>query len=215
MSKGKRVILAIGAHHDDAELGCGGTLARLSREGHDVHVYVATTSGYADPSGKMVRGDDAAAHEAEQAARILGVTLHADAFRTLALQFGDALNTKVRATIEAIRPDTIFTHFGGDVHNDHWALAHATLHASRHVPRVAMYRSNWYSGTESFRANLHFDISDTLEVKLEAIRAHKSEWERTGKVWTEYFANQARNDGITIGTRYAESFQCVRWLAEL
>jgi LmbE family N-acetylglucosaminyl deacetylase len=207
-------VLAIGAHHDDIEIGCGGTLARLARDGHDVHVYITTRSGYTNPRGEVVRSSGDAEAEATAAAAILGIHLHTDTFETLHLQFNESLNTAVRGKIEAVKPDTIFTHSARDVHNDHWAVAQATMHASRHVPRVAMYRSNWYQTHEPFHPTLYFDISSTLDVKFEALRAYQTEFARAGAKWVEYFTNLARNDGIGIGVQYAEAFQVVRWLAE-
>lgn len=212
MTTSRSTVLAIGAHHDDIELGCGGTLASMARAGHDVHVFIATRSSYSDPTGKLVRGESDALAEAQRASAILGVTLHCGEFDTFALQFGDQLNTVVRGMIERIKPDTVFTHSRVDVHSDHWALCNATLHATRHVPRVAMYRSNWYQGAEPFRPTLYFDISDTLELKIEAIRAYQSEWGRAGTSWAEYFTNQARNDGLALGVKYAEGFQPTKWL---
>ncbi len=53
-------VLAVGAHFDDIELGCGGTLARHVQKGDDVTVYVATHSGYSNPSGKIIRSREVA-----------------------------------------------------------------------------------------------------------------------------------------------------------
>jgi LmbE family N-acetylglucosaminyl deacetylase len=213
MSTERRTVLAIGAHHDDIELGCGGTLAKFAREGHDVHVYIATRSGYSDPSGRPVRGSEVAEQEAERAAKILGVTLHSGDFAVFELAFAERLNTAVRVIVERVMPDTVFTHAAGDVHNDHWALARATMHATRQVPRLAMYRSNWYRGSEPFCPTLYIDVSDTFEIKLAALRAYESEMARTGGAWAEYFTNEARNNGLETGVRYAEGFQVVRWLS--
>jgi LmbE family N-acetylglucosaminyl deacetylase len=209
----KFTVLAIGAHHDDIELGCGGTLARMAREGHDVHVYIVTQSGYVNPKGELVRASGDAEAEAAAAAAILGITLHTDTFQTLHLEFAERLNTAVRGKVEELRPDTVFTHTVTDVHSDHWALGRATMHATRHVPRLAMYRSNWYQSHVPFHPTLYIDVSATLETKIEAIKAYKTEYERAGRKWVEYFTNQARNDGIALGVQYAEAFQVVRWLS--
>lgn len=205
-------VLAIGAHFDDVEIGCGGTLARLVDQGHRVHVYVATRSGYANLDNVPVRASEIACTEGIKAAEILGVTLHTGEFENFHLEFGDALNTEVRRIVDATRADTVFCLGTWDVHNDHWALARATLHATRHVPRLACYRCNWYTSDRPFHGTLYVDISNTLERKLQALQAYQSEWERAAKKWAEYFTNQARNDGMVIGVQYAECFETVRWL---
>jgi LmbE family N-acetylglucosaminyl deacetylase len=51
-------ILALGAHSDDIELGCGGSLARYASLGHNIYLYVATKSGYSDSEGNLIRSDN-------------------------------------------------------------------------------------------------------------------------------------------------------------
>ncbi len=206
-------VLAIGAHHDDVELGCGGTLAKLAHEGHNVHVYIATRSGYASFDNSPVRSNEVALQEGLRAAEILGTTLHTGEFENFNLQFADVLNTEVRRIIDTVRADTVFSLGTWDVHSDHWALARATLHATRHIPRVACYRCNWYTSDRPFHGTLYVDVSNTMELKMQALEAYQSEWERAAKKWAEYFKNQARNDGIVVGVQYAECFETVRWLA--
>ena len=66
-------ILAIGAHFDDVELGCGGTIARHTRNGDEVTIYVATDSGYSDYANRVIRKPEVARREGQNAADILGV----------------------------------------------------------------------------------------------------------------------------------------------
>ena len=66
-------VLAIGAHFDDVELGCGGTLARHVHNGDDVYVYIATVSGFTNQYNEAVRSNEIARREGEAAMRILGV----------------------------------------------------------------------------------------------------------------------------------------------
>jgi len=205
-------VLAIGAHFDDIELGCAGTLAKLVQEGHDVHAYVATRSGYASTDNTPVRSSETAYEEGKKSAGILGITLHTGAFENFHLQFSEALNIEVRRMVDSVQADTIFSLGLWDVHSDHWNLARATLHAARHVPRVACYRCNWYTSDRPFKGNLYVDITDTLEQKLLSIEAYQSEWDRAGKRWAEYFTNLARCDGMVVGVDYAECFETIRWL---
>lgn len=205
-------VLAIGAHFDDVELGCGGTLAKLVRQGHTVHVYVATQSGYANIDNFPVRSSADALAEGTRAAGILGVHLHAGTFENFRLQFGDDLNTEVRRWVDSVRADMVFSVGGWGVHSDHWALARATLHAARHVPRVALYRCNWYTSEHPFHGTLYVDITETMDVKIAAIKSYVSEWKRAGEHWVDYFTNLAKCDGFVVGVPLAECFETVRWV---
>jgi len=205
-------ILAIGAHFDDLEIGCGGTLARYVAAGHTVHAYVATQSGWKNPSQEVVRSDDIALAEGIEASRILGIRLHRGSFRTFEVEFSDALTSELLRILEPNAIDLAFMPWDGDVHHDHHAVALAGLHVCRHVPRILMYRANWYRSAKEFVGAYYVDISAHWETKEKAILAHASEIQRTGAAWIEYFKNQAANAGREVGVKYAEVFQVVKYL---
>jgi len=206
-------ILAIGAHFDDVELGCGGALARHADQGDNVYVYVATVSGFSNHQKKIVRNNEIALAEAKQAMDIIGVKeMFCGEFSTLAVEFTDDLNIEILKIVEEKEIDIVYAHWIGDIHHDHQAVAKASLHSCRHVPRMLMYRSNWYHSTLEFRGNFYIDISNYWEIKEKAIRAHESEMERTGNSWIEFFYNEAKNAGQRIGVEYAEVFELVKWL---
>jgi len=206
-------VLAIGAHFDDVELGCGGALISHAAAGDDVYVYVATVSGFMNHQRLVVRGNEVARAEAEEAMRIMGVReLVCGDFPTLAIEFNDELNVEIRRMVEEKKIDIVYSHWVHDVHHDHQAVARASLHSCRHVPRLLMYRSNWYHSIQEFRGNFYVDITKHWAVKEEAIRAHRSEMTRTGEKWIQFFRNEAENAGQRIGVRYAEVFEVVKWL---
>jgi LmbE family N-acetylglucosaminyl deacetylase len=205
-------ILAIGAHFDDIELGCGGTLAKHVAQGDRVWAYVATVSGFSNPKNEVIRTNEIALSEGTRAMEVLGVKLVCGDFKTLAVEFTDDLNIEILKLVEEQRIQKIYTHWVGDIHHDHQAVARASLHACRRVPRMLMYRSNWYHSNLEFRGNFYIDISEYLEIKMEAIRAHASELERTKDQWISFFRNEAENAGQRIGVKYAEVFEIVKWL---
>ena len=206
-------VLAIGAHFDDVELGCGGALAKHVLEGDSVYVYVATVSGFADHSKHAIRSDDVALREGKAAMGVLGAKdLIGGAFQTLAVEFVDALNVDIIRIVEERNIDLVYTHWVGDIHHDHQAVAKATLHSCRHVPRLLMYRSNWYHSAQDFHGTFYVDISRTWETKERAIRAHESEMKRTGNKWIGFFQNEAENAGQKIGVPKAEVFEVVKYL---
>jgi LmbE family N-acetylglucosaminyl deacetylase len=206
-------ILAIGAHFDDVELGCAGTLAKHAAAGDDVYVYVATVSGFSNQYDQSVRSSEIAQREAEAAMQIIGVKkMICGKFKTLEIEFVDALNIELLTLVQDLQIDQVYTHWTGDIHHDHVAVARASLHSCRHVPRLLMYRSNWYHSTVDFRGNFYVDITDYWPVKEKAIRCHETEMERTGAKWIKFFHNEAENAGQRIGVTHAEVFEVVKWL---
>lgn len=206
-------VLAIGAHFDDVELGCGGALARHANNGDNVYVFVATVSGFANYHNQTVRSNETALAEAKAAMRALGVTeLVCGEFKTLEVEFIDPLNVKILRLVEEKKIDRIYTHWIGDIHHDHQAVAKASIHSCRHVPRLLMYRSNWYHSPMDFRGNFYVDITTTWQAKEQAILAHASEVERTGSKWLQFFKNEAENAGQRIGVKYAEVYEVLKWL---
>lgn len=206
-------ILAIGAHFDDVELGCGGALARHAQQGDNVYVFVATVSGFSNQYNQTVRTNESALEEARNAMAILGVKeLLCGNFKTLEVEFVDALNIEILKIVQEKKIDQVYAHWTGDIHHDHQAVAKASLHSCRHVPRLLMYRSNWYHSTLEFRGNFYVDITPYWETKEQAIRAHVTEVDRTGEQWINFFKNEAENAGQRIGVKYAELFEVVKWL---
>lgn len=206
-------ILAIGAHFDDVELGCGGALARHANQGDSVFVYVATVSGFTNYNKQTVRSNETALEEAQVAMRVLGVKdMICGRFQTLAVEFVDSLNMEILKIVEEKNIDMVYSHWTGDIHHDHQAVARASLHSCRHVPRLLMYRSNWYHSTMEFRGNFYIDITNYWNVKEQAIRSHESEMERTGEKWINFFKNEAENAGQRIGVKYSEVFEVIKWL---
>lgn len=206
-------VLAIGAHFDDVELGCGGTLAQHARVGDDVYVYVATVSGFANHYKQTVRSSEVALAEARAAMKILGAKdLLCGNFKTLEVEFVDALNVEILRIVEEKKIGLVLSHWPNDIHHDHQAVGRASIHGCRHVPRQLLYRSNWYHSTADFRGNFYVDITETWDAKKLAIQAHASELERTGNKWISFFENEAENAGQRIGVRYAEVFEVLKWL---
>lgn len=206
-------VLAVGAHFDDVELGCGGALARHARNGDEVFVFVATVSGFTNQYNQTVRSSETALAEARNAMEILGVKeLLCGNFKTLEVEFTDALNIEILKIVQEKQIDLVYAHWAGDIHHDHQAAAKASLHSCRHVPRMLMYRSNWYHSTLEFRGNFYVDITEYWQLKESAIRAHVTEIDRTGEKWISFFRNEAENAGQRIGVKSAEVFEVVKWL---
>ena len=207
-------ILAIGAHFDDVEIGCGGTLARHIGAGDKVIVQVITHSKYTNHNGDLLRAQDIALQEGRAAADYLGVNeLICNNYETKQVVFDHKLVEAINRVIDENEIDLIYTHWDNDIHQDHQAVAKATMAAGRKVSCLLMYRSNLYMSSGDFRANYFVDISDYIDVKTTAIMMHKTELKKFGPQWIDFWKNEAYNNGQRVGVAYAESFQLIKFLA--
>jgi len=208
-------VLAIGAHFDDIELGCGGTVARHVRNNDTVYMHILTDSGYGTHNGKVLRTSEDAAREGKDAAKILGVEhLICEGLPTKKLPHVDDLVERINKVIDDNNIQCIYTHWLHDVNQDHAAAGRATLTAARHVPRVLMYRSNWYGTDSPFRMNYYVDISKFIDIKIRAIKAHKTEYQKFGERWVDFVKHQNRNNGIEMEIDFAEAFEMIKYLQE-
>jgi|TARA_B100000315_G_scaffold16430_1_gene14680 LmbE family N-acetylglucosaminyl deacetylase len=205
-------ILGVGAHFDDVELGCSGTLIKHINQGDKVFIMVICNSAYKNPDGDVVRDLDTAYMEGKKAAAILGAELICLNYDTFMIPFNEDLTGTINHYIEKLDINIIYSPWVHDLHRDHHYAAKNTLMAGRHVPRFLMYRSNYYDTEQIFRGNFYSDISDVIDKKIEIIKAHESELKRVRYRWLEFFKKQNENDGQKIGVQFAECFEVVRYL---
>jgi LmbE family N-acetylglucosaminyl deacetylase len=199
-------VVCVGAHPDDPESGCGGTLARYAAAGHAVTI-VYLTRGERGISGKSL--DEAArirSAEAEAACRILGAK---------ALFFGeiDGATEVTQAHVDAMRrllaaqnPDVVFTHWPVDTHMDHQVASVLTIRAwmAMRASRLYFFEVNSGSQTEGFLPNTYVDIASVVEQKKAALFAHVSQ-DGQG-VWREHHEIMAQWRGREVGVAAAEAF---------
>ncbi len=163
-------ILAIGSHPDDLEYGCGGTLARYAEKGHDVTMLIMTL-------GEQGGVPDIREGEQKGAAEALGAKdvifgRYADTRVTLDQQ----LIGFIEDTIEKVKPDMIFVHYGNDSHQDHRSINMATLSAARYIPNLLFYEG---PTTIEFHPSIFVNVSGTLEKKIQALKEHGSQVTKT------------------------------------
>lgn len=202
------VVLAIGSHPDDVELGCGGTLLAHRRRGDHVAMLVMTR-GERGPQGAVSRID-----EQVEAARQFGVhRVFWGGFPDGAVPEGVEGIDRIQAVIDDLHADVVYTHSTHDTHQDHRATAVATVAAARHVSRVLMYEAP--SSSRGFAPYFYVDIGPHLARKLEALRAHESQVRKSRLVDLEAVEAQARFRGFQSRVRYAEAFEVERFVWDL
>ena len=204
-------VLAIGAHFDDVEIGCGGTIAKHLHDGDNVTALVVTDSDYTDNFTNVIRSKETALKEGRSAADILGYNLVCGNLDTRKVEFNPTLVDLIETVIYERSIDLIYTHWDQDVHQDHQNVGKATLAAGRKQNRLLMYRSNLYLNTRRFDENFFIDISDFIDIKIKAIGAHQSEVKKFGDYWLEFWKQEAKTNGFRCGTEYGEVFQLVKY----
>jgi LmbE family N-acetylglucosaminyl deacetylase len=205
-------VLVVTAHHDDLELGCGGTVANLIERGHRVISLVMTHSGYDGADGTTVRSPDAAREEGRRASETLGYELIGHDEDTFDIPVNDRNICRILDVINENNIDTVFTHWHGDTHPPHRRINEMVLHSCRRVPRVLGFAVNWYIGEHSFSPRLYIAISESQwEKKIKALRCYESEFRRTGAGWVGYLDNESRNYGTIINAGRAEGFMIYKF----
>ena len=199
-------VLAVGAHPDDIELGCGATLLRHRANGDRVCLLVMTTGeqGPQDAHSRVKEQEDAAAY--------LGADLVWGTFADGAVTDGrPAIDVIQRAALE-VDADIVYTHSSIDTHQDHRATARATLAACRRQQRVLHYEA---PTSQAFVPSLYVDIAGYVERKLDLLRAHESQVLKNGLVDLEAIAASARYRGFQARIREAEAFITERFVWDL
>lgn len=199
-------VLAVGAHPDDVELGCGATLLAHRARGDEVGLLVLT-GGEHGPQGQSSRMS-----EQEIAASILGADLYWGGFEDGAVPEGRAGVAAVEKAIRATGADVVYTHSPRDSHQDHRSAAVATLAAGRHVRRILMYETPSSLG---FTPTVFVDAAEHLSEKLKALRAHVSQVLQNELVDLDAVTAQARFRGFQARIRHAEAFETERFAWDL
>jgi N-acetylglucosamine malate deacetylase 1 len=196
-------ILALGAHPDDLELGVGGTLARLSRTANVLMAVVCV------PTELPTR-----LREAERSAAILGCDLRV-LVRDSCKRVEDLKTYEVvelfDRLIRKLKPALVLSHCASDHHKDHTMVFNACLSSQR----ISSFDLFCYSPTSTRPVNVDFspsafvDISTTIDVKMDAIAAHESQFAARG-LPIEFFREHARDHGRVAGVDYAEGLEVGR-----
>lgn len=206
-------VLVVGAHHDDIELGCGGTVARWSAEGNKIFGVTLTNSETHFEKKEIHRSMAEAEEEAEKAAAVIGIET-ADIGVPLADNGTLVYDVDVMRALESFifdnNIDVVLSHWRYDMNTDHAAAAKLTTVAARHVPTLLQFRSNWYQPDRAFHGIYYVDISDYVEQKIRSLEQYSVEINNRGRAWINSFIDHNRSWGFSIGAEYAEVFEPIR-----
>lgn len=193
-------VLAIGAHPDDIEFGCGGTLLQHAARGDSITMLVMS-------SGE--RAGNASVREAEQehAAQLIAADL-------IMLDFPDGnfgpvhqLVNQLESVLATVQPGVVYTHLASDMHQDHVSTHRATQIAARELPAVLLYES---PRSAVLSAGIFVDISDVMDKKIELLKAHESQVSRNRNVGEEAIRARAVLHGMQFNVPAAEVFNALR-----
>ena len=204
-------ILALGAHPDDIEFGCGGSLMRFIRAGHDVYFYVAT-------GGELGGDSETRKSEQEEAASYAGIKkVFWGGYEDSRLPLSKELISNIESVLEEINPEYIFIHYNEDTHQDHRVLAEAALSATRYVPNFLFYEG---PTTVNFSPNVYIDIDREIDDKVILLKKHSSQVSKVIAGMPElsivdFALSTARYRGIQGRRRTAEAFRSLRLFIDI
>ena len=194
-------VLAIGAHPDDVEIGCGGSLAKHHAD-YDV-LHILTLSRGAAGGDVNIR-----AVEAQDAAALVGARLQMANLPDTRITDGAETISIIETAIRELEPTHVYTHSLEDTHQDHRAVHAASLVAARGVPNVYCYQTP--SSTVDFKPHRFVDITHFIEQKIALIGAYESQIDRMESIQPDIILSTARYWGRFAGYVLAEPLRIVR-----
>lgn len=203
-------ILVLAPHTDDGELGCGGTISKLIREGKSVYYVAFSTCKESVPKGLP---EWTLKDELGKATHVLGIKKENVIIRDYQVRHFPEKRQEIlddMITIgKKINPDIIFIPSPHDIHQDHATVAQEAMRAFKHIC-ILGYELPWNNYTFN---NQTFSLIEEQDVKckVNALSCYESQKERN-YFQKEYLYGICRAHGVQIGHPYAEVFETVRWV---
>lgn len=205
-AEAREVILAVGAHPDDVEIGVGGILASHRAKGD--HVVILTLS-----RGAQGGSPDDRQHESLRSAELLGARLFLeDLVDTEITNTGPTVQI-IERVVNEVKPSIVYVHSSHDRHQDHRATHEATVVATRAVGTVACYQSP--SSTVDFRPTRFVGIDDFIDKKLELLRCFESQSGIRSYLEPDFVVATARYWSRYGGGRIVEPLEILRETADM
>lgn len=199
----RQVVLAIGAHPGDAEIGSAGALLAHRALGHEISI-LTLTRGTGDGARSTRAG------ESEMAALVLGAALFQEDLPAALAGDGDPAIDAIAGVVDSVRPTIVYTHSPHDTQQDHRSAYAAAAAAAGAVGRLCRFQSP--SATVDFRPTSFVNIDEQLARKVLAAGAFASQPELSGYLERDlitssagYWSRFGDRDG-----RFAEAFEVDR-----
>ncbi len=206
-------ILIIGAHYDDAELGCGGTAAKLASEGKNVYKLTLTDNVTKFSHMNINVAYETSVKESALACKVLGINEITEYEPEECCQLFYNTNTmqRIEEVIYKYKIDTVFIHYHDDLNQDHIEASKLCITASRHCDNIFLYQSNLYVLPKPFAPTFFVDISDYIDKKREALYQYTGDHNRFNSLFE---TNIERNKtwGYSNKVKYAEGFIAQKFL---
>lgn len=200
-SKNRLNVLAIGAHPDDIEIGCGGVLAKHKQD--DDNVTILTLS-----DGQVGGETSLRRSESEKAADKLNAQLLWGNLRDTQISDGRETISAIESAINQVKPNVVYTHTQKDSHQDHRNSFNATLVAARKVQNLYCYQSP--STTIDFRPTSFADISEFMDEKLDLVSAYETQTSKCAYLEPKLLESTAVYWGRFAGYSKVEPFEVIR-----
>ena len=204
-------ILVIGAHFDDAELGCGGTMAKLAAEGKKVYKLTLTDNVTNFEQMNIHVDMQSSQVDSANACKEMNVEEICDfqMIKCNELTYTTETMQRVEKIIFDKKIDTVFIHYDSDMNQDHIAASKICLTAARHCKNILYYQSNGYILDKSFYPTVFFDISDFYETKKNALNHYRGDHNRFDRLF-DISLKRTEIWGYANKVQYAEGFVPVK-----
>lgn len=203
-------ILYVGAHSDDVEIGCSGTILKNYVLNPDVRQAMVVFSLCETDSGLGFTTDEIL-EDMKDAAHVLGVRwkdVYTFKFPNTRLpEFAYEIRNALERIRDEYQPETVYFNTEHDRHQDHVAVAKACIRAFRGGEELRCYEG--YANLPEFKPNLYVDIDAQMQDKIEVLKCYKTQEKR--RYWNEaLWTAKAMVRGNQVGLNYAEAFELLR-----
>lgn len=213
------IVLVFAPHNDDEVLGCGGTLAKLASAGNSVVVCEVTSGNLKDEITTKIKNEALDAHKILGISKTIFLDLPVVELKNVKVS---SINQTILNVVKDIKPDIVFIPFKGDMHIDHRIVADSVMVACRpfvndNLKAIYAYETlsetEWNIGSVDnvFIPNVYSDISDFIDLKIQAMRCYQTQLLAFPHPRSlKSIEALALHRGSNICTNYAEAFMCVR-----
>lgn len=204
-------ILFIGAHPDDIELGCGGTLIKHIKSKDNVFALIVS-----DGEMGFIGARNSRIKEAKKALSKVGFKKSNITFLhvpdTMFIENRKIILSEIERICDEHKIQKVYTHTNKEYHQDHIIVFEETLRGARKVPNILAYESNAHT-LPIFSPNYFVDITDVLNKKIFLLNHHRSQSKK--KYFNiDFIKSTARFRGFQAKKLYAEGFEIIRMVGQ-